>query len=114
MVGTNVSDRRGPWPFTDCVLIGTDGRGTGAYASAKALSTKDDPVDGVMAGEAGRQRRPFGEAAARTNVAVRARHDDRHQRGAGALGGPGRARRVRWLRARATRLDQIDLEREHI
>ena len=50
MVDTNVSDRRGPWPFTDCVLIGTDGRGTGAYASAKALSTKDDPVDGVMAG----------------------------------------------------------------
>jgi len=49
MVGTNVSDRRGPWPFTDCVLIGTDGRGTGAYASAKALSTKDDPVDGVRA-----------------------------------------------------------------
>ena len=36
--------------FTDCSLIGTDGRGTGAYASAKALSTKDDPVDGVMAG----------------------------------------------------------------
>jgi hypothetical protein len=36
--------------FTDCGLIGTDGRGTGAYASAKALSTKDDPVDGVMAG----------------------------------------------------------------
>ena len=36
--------------FTDCVLIGTDGRGTGAYASAKALSTKDDPVDGVIAG----------------------------------------------------------------
>jgi N-methylhydantoinase A len=47
---TDVSDRRGHWPFTDCVLIGTDGRGTGAYASAKALSTKDDPVDGVMAG----------------------------------------------------------------
>ncbi len=36
--------------FTDCSLIGTDGRGTGAYASAKALSTKDDPVDGVIAG----------------------------------------------------------------
>jgi len=35
--------------FTDCVLIGTAGRGTEAYASAKALSTKDDPVDGVMA-----------------------------------------------------------------
>jgi N-methylhydantoinase A len=35
--------------FTDCVLIGTDGRGIEAYASAKALSTKDDPVDGVMA-----------------------------------------------------------------
>jgi Hydantoinase/oxoprolinase N-terminal region len=35
--------------FTDCVLIGTDGRGTEAYASAKALSTKDDRVDGVMA-----------------------------------------------------------------
>jgi N-methylhydantoinase A/oxoprolinase/acetone carboxylase beta subunit len=50
MVDTDVSDRRGHWPFTDRVLIGTDGRGTGAYASAKALSTKDDPVDGVMAG----------------------------------------------------------------
>ena len=49
MVDTDVSDRRGQWPFTDCVLIGTDGRGTGAYASAKALSTKDDPVDGVDA-----------------------------------------------------------------
>jgi N-methylhydantoinase A len=37
--------------FTDCVLIGTDEAGVaGAYASAKALSTKDDPVDGVMAG----------------------------------------------------------------
>ena len=78
--------------FTDCSLIGTDGRGTGAYASAKALSTRDHPVDGVMAGleKAGRQRRPFGGAAA--DVGVRARHDDRHQHGAGALGGPGRAR----------------------
>jgi N-methylhydantoinase A len=34
--------------FTDCVLIGTDGGTT--YATAKALSTKGDPADGVMAG----------------------------------------------------------------
>jgi N-methylhydantoinase A/oxoprolinase/acetone carboxylase beta subunit len=50
MVGTDASDRRGHWPFTDCVLIGTGGRGTGAYASPKVLSTKGDPVDGVMVG----------------------------------------------------------------
>jgi len=30
--------------FTDCVLIGTDGHGTEAYAPAKALSTKDDLI----------------------------------------------------------------------
>jgi N-methylhydantoinase A len=45
-----VSDRHGHWPFTDCVLIGTDGRGTGAYASVKASRRRDDPVDGLMAG----------------------------------------------------------------
>jgi Hydantoinase/oxoprolinase N-terminal region len=53
MVDRDVSDQIGVdigGAFTDCVLIGTDGRGTGAYASAKALSMKDDPVDGVMAG----------------------------------------------------------------
>ena len=31
--------------FTDCVLLGADG-----YASAKTLSTRDDPVEGVMRG----------------------------------------------------------------
>jgi N-methylhydantoinase A len=37
--------------FTDCVLIGGDtADGTVTYKTAKALSTKDDPVDGVMAG----------------------------------------------------------------
>jgi N-methylhydantoinase A len=37
--------------FTDCVLIGdpADG-GTVTYRTAKALSTKDDPADGVLAG----------------------------------------------------------------
>src|SRR6202011_3450256 len=37
--------------FTDCVLVGhpaTDG--TATYRTAKALSTKGDPVDGVLAG----------------------------------------------------------------
>jgi len=37
--------------FTDCVLVGhpaTDG--TATYRTAKALSTKSDPADGVLAG----------------------------------------------------------------
>ena len=37
--------------FTDCVLVGdpaTDG--TATYRTAKALSTKGDPADGVLAG----------------------------------------------------------------
>jgi N-methylhydantoinase A len=37
--------------FTDCVLIGSNGEGGGTtYATTKALSTKDDLADGVMAG----------------------------------------------------------------
>jgi N-methylhydantoinase A len=37
--------------FTDCVLIGAGpAGGTATYRTAKALSTKGDPVDGVLAG----------------------------------------------------------------
>ncbi|HEX8006410.1 MAG TPA: hydantoinase/oxoprolinase family protein [Trebonia sp.] len=37
--------------FTDCVLIGADAaNGITRYGTAKALSTKGDPADGVMAG----------------------------------------------------------------
>jgi N-methylhydantoinase A len=37
--------------FTDCVLIGDPAAdGTAAYRTAKALSTKGDPADGVLAG----------------------------------------------------------------
>jgi N-methylhydantoinase A len=35
--------------FTDCVLIGTGAADDGSYHTAKALSTKDDPADGVLA-----------------------------------------------------------------
>src|SRR6266568_2792389 len=37
--------------FTDCVLVGNPATdGTAAYRTAKALSTKGDPADGVLAG----------------------------------------------------------------
>ncbi|HEX5293217.1 MAG TPA: hydantoinase/oxoprolinase N-terminal domain-containing protein, partial [Streptosporangiaceae bacterium] len=37
--------------FTDCVLIGADGAGhVTTYRTAKALSTKGDPAEGVMTG----------------------------------------------------------------
>ena len=37
--------------FTDCVLIGDPvADGTAAYRTAKALSTKGDPADGMLAG----------------------------------------------------------------
>ena len=37
--------------FTDCVLIGDPAAdGTATYRTAKALSTKGDPADGVLAG----------------------------------------------------------------
>src|SRR5215813_9225213 len=37
--------------FTDCVLIGADEAGhVTTYRTAKALSTKGDPVEGVMTG----------------------------------------------------------------
>ena len=35
--------------FTDCVLIGEGSPGGGSYHTAKALSTKGDPADGVFA-----------------------------------------------------------------
>jgi N-methylhydantoinase A len=35
--------------FTDCVLIGEGAPGGGTYHTAKALSTKGDPADGVLA-----------------------------------------------------------------
>jgi N-methylhydantoinase A len=36
--------------FTDCVLLGASAAGDRHYASAKALSTRPDPVGGVLAG----------------------------------------------------------------
>ena len=36
--------------FTDCVLVGIRADGTATYRTAKALSTKGDPADGVLAG----------------------------------------------------------------
>ncbi len=36
--------------FTDCVLIGPAGAGTPSYTTSKALSSRDDPADGVLRG----------------------------------------------------------------
>jgi N-methylhydantoinase A/oxoprolinase/acetone carboxylase beta subunit len=36
--------------FTDCVLVGESTEGTVTYSTAKTLSTKADPAEGVLAG----------------------------------------------------------------
>ena len=36
--------------FTDCVLVGDSTQGTATYSTAKTLSTKADPAEGVLAG----------------------------------------------------------------
>ena len=36
--------------FTDCVLVGDSTEGVATYSTAKTLSTKADPAEGVLAG----------------------------------------------------------------
>ncbi|MCO5599549.1 hypothetical protein L7F22_053655 [Adiantum nelumboides] len=84
--------------FTDCVLVDQNGN----HRTAKALSTKDDPVSGVMTG-----LKRLAEAEGidlRSLLARTSRfghgNDHRHERGARARGRPGRVGRYGRARQR--------------